>query len=211
MNRLAHLPDFAPHDVQILTYEPDDAPAVLPSSVVAVVVDRFDLRDRYEGVPTLCHLRLADKHRHLGKWSVTIDGLGMDATTDSLESGSSHVSDDHEARQFCLLFVLAGIDHSLKSEIQTLSDEEWSRLEAFEREVLRYLELFGAPDDAVEAVRFSIESIRLELATPILDREIVRRCLYRIAWVDEQSSFGGLGELGDELDDLIQTPRAPGQ
>ena len=80
VNRLAHLPDFAPHDVEILTYEPDDAPAVRPSSVVAVVVDRFDLRDRYEGVPTLCHLRLADKHRHLGKWSVTIDGLGMDAT-----------------------------------------------------------------------------------------------------------------------------------
>ena len=24
VNRLAHLPDFAPHDMRILTYEPDD-------------------------------------------------------------------------------------------------------------------------------------------------------------------------------------------
>jgi hypothetical protein len=211
VNRLAHLPDFAPDDMQIVTYEPDDAPAVLPSSVVAVVVDQHDLRDRYEGVPTLCHVRLADTHQHMGKWSITIDGLGMDASQDSLESGSAHVSDDHEARQFCLLFVLAAIDHSLKSEMQTLSDEERSRLEAFEREVFRYLEQFAAPDDDVEAIRLSIESIRLELATSVLDREVVRRCLYRIAWVAEQSTLGDLGELGEELDDLIWTLRAPGQ
>ena len=166
--------------------------------MVAVVVDDYDLRGRYEGVPTLCHFRLGDKHQHLGKWSVTIDGMGMDARLDSLESGSSHVSDDHEARQFCLLFVLAAIDHSLKSEIQTLSDEERSRLELFEREVFRYLEQFAAPDDDVEVVRLSIESIRLELATSVLDREIVRRCLYRIAWVAEQSTVGDLGELGEE-------------
>ena len=95
----------------VVTYEPDDAPATLPPTTVAVVVDQHDLQERYRGLPVLCHDRLASHHRHLGKWSVSISGMGMDTSDDSLESGSSHVSDDNEARQFCLLFFLAAIEH----------------------------------------------------------------------------------------------------
>jgi hypothetical protein len=48
----------------------------------------------------------------------------MDRHPDSLERGSSHVSDDHEARQFCLLFLLAAIKHSLRTETPSLSADE---------------------------------------------------------------------------------------
>ena len=41
VDRLAHLADFAPHDLEVVTYEPDDAPEVLPPTAVAVVVDQY--------------------------------------------------------------------------------------------------------------------------------------------------------------------------
>ena len=99
VDRLAHLRDFDPYDLAVVTYESDNAPAVLPPSTVALVVDQYDLLERYEGVPTFHHSRLWGHHRDMNKWSITISGLGMDSEMDSLEIGSSQVSDDHEDRQ----------------------------------------------------------------------------------------------------------------
>lgn len=212
VNRLAHLRDFDPYDLAVFTYKPEDAPAVLPPSTVALVVDRHDLRERYTGVPVLCHFRLTGHLRDLGKWSITIDGLGMDRHLDSLEGGSSHVSDDHEARQFCLLFLLAAIEHSLRSETPGLSEDERHRVITFNDAMSRSLDTRTFPDDAAHAVRLSIESMRLELDNPVLDSEIVRRCLQRIerqfAEVDAASDPGG---LGGQLSDLIRVMRAPGR
>lgn len=212
VGRLAHLADFAPHDLRVVTYEPDDAPATLPPTTVAIVVDQHDLQERYRGLPMLFHDRLASHHRHLGKWSVSISGMGMDTSDDSLESGSSHVSDDNEARQFCLLFFLAAIEHALKSEQRTLTSDERLRIVAFDREMSSYLEPYDPTDDGVAVVRLSLESMRLELGTPVLDREILRRCLDRIReQVARFDIFADVGELGDELTDLIRTMQTPGR
>jgi hypothetical protein len=47
VNRLAHLRDFDPYDLAVITYKPDKAPGVLPPSTVALVVDQYKLRKRY--------------------------------------------------------------------------------------------------------------------------------------------------------------------
>lgn len=212
VNRLAHLRDFDPYDLAVLTYKPEDAPAVLPPSTVALVVDQYDLLDRYTAVPTLCHFRLTGHHRDLGKWSITITGLGMDRHLDSLEGGSSHVSDDHEARQFCLLFLLAAIEHSLRSETPGLSADERHRVITFSEAMSRSLDTRTFPDDAAQAVRLSIEAMRLELDNPVLDREIVRRCLQRIErQLAQLEAAPDPGELGGQLADLIRIMRAPGR
>lgn len=212
VGQLAHAGDFAPHDLEVTFHEPDDAPLVLPPTAVAVVVDQRDLRGRYPGVPSLCHFRLPDRHRHLGKWSISIDGMEPDTEKESLRVGAVHVSDDHEVRQFCIWFLLAAIEHSLKSEEQSLSSEERLRIFWFRREMLSFLSPYEALDDRVAAVRLSIASLRLELVNPVLDREIVRRCLYRIE--DQVARFAtvdDLGELGEELTALIHVLRAPGR
>lgn len=210
IDRLAHLTDFDPYDLEVVTYKPDDAPTVLSPTVVAVVVDEYDLRLRYAGVPTLCHARLSARHGHLGKWSISIKGFGMDSGLDSLENGPAHVSDDHEVRQFCILFLLAAIEQSFKSESQVLTSDERHGVVAFSGEMSRYLDTHTITGDAADAIRLSIESMRLELGNPILDREIVRRCLYRI---DKQvagfATSANLVELRKQLTDLLWTVRAP--
>jgi hypothetical protein len=167
---------------------------------------------RYPGVPTVCHFRLPDRHRHLGTWSISIDGMEPDTEMESLRVGAVHVSDDHEVRQFCIWFLLAAIEHSLKSEEQVLSSQECLRVFWFRREMLSFLSSYVALDDRVEAVRLSIASLRLELVNPVLDREIVRRCLYRIEdQVTRFATVDDLGELGEELTALIRVLRAPGR
>lgn len=212
VNRLAHLRDFDPYDLSVISYKPDDAPAVLPPSTVALVVDQYELLDRYTGVPTFCHIRLTGHLRDLGKWSITINGLGMDRQLDSLEGGASHVSDDHEARQFCLLFLLAAIEHSVRSEMPVLSGDERDQVITFSDAMSRSLGTRSSADDAARSVRLSVESMRLELENPVPDREIVRRCLQRIERQLAQFEVApDPGELGGKLADLIRVMRAPGR
>ena len=101
---------------------------------------------------------------------------------------------------------------TLKSEDQTLTSEERLRIFTFRREMLSYLTPYESTDDGVAVVRLSIQSMGLELVNPLLDREVIRRCLYRIEnQVARFATFADVGELGGELTDLIRTMRAPGQ
>ena len=166
VDRLAYSRDFAPHDLMVVTRELVDAPDRLSPNTVAVFTDQWDMRERYAGVPTLCHHRLADHHRHLGKWSVSFRGTGMDSGEDSLESGAAHVSDDNEVRQYGVLFLLAAIERSLRSERPVVSSAERREVRSFSRKISIYLGSGGFAGDAADIVRLSTASMRLEIRRP---------------------------------------------
>ena len=210
VDRLAHSGDFAPHDLVVVTHELADAPDQLSPNTVAVFTDQWDLRERYAGVPTLCHKRLADHHRHLGKWAVSFRGTGLDSGQDSLESGAAHVSDDNEVRQYGVLFLLAAIERSLRSESPMVSSAERLGVRSISRKVSTFLGSGALTGDAAETVRLSTASMRLEMRNPQPDREIIRRDLARIETVAGQFPAGSATEaIKVELSDLIRSFRSP--
>ena len=76
----------------------------------------------------------------------------------------------------------------------------------------RYLDTRTIPDDAVQAIQLSILSMRLELDTPVHDREIMRRSLYRIeSQLAQHAAVPALGELAGQLTEVIRIMRAPGR
>jgi len=210
VDRLAYSRDFAPHDLAVVTRKLADAPDCSSPDTVAVFTDQWDVRERYAGVPTLCHNRLADHHRHLGKWSVSFRGTGLDTGQDSLESGAAHVSDDNEVRQFGVLFLLAAIEQSLRSERPGVSSAERQGVRSLSRRISAYLGGEVLKGDVADAVRFSTASMRLQMRNPQPDRKIIRRSLARI---DELSDlFAGVSNgnvIKAELSDLIRSFRSP--
>jgi hypothetical protein len=210
VNRLAHSRDFAPHDLMVVTRELADAPDRPSPDTVAVFTDQWDIRERYVGVPTLCHKRLADHHRHLGKWSVSFRGTGLDSGDDSLESGAAHVSDDNEARQFGVLFLLAAIEQSLRSERPGVSPAERQGIRSLSRRISSYLGRDVLTGDAADALRLSAAALRLEMRNPRPDRMIIRRALARIDHLSVLFAAGSNGNvIKTQLSDLIRSFRSP--